>query len=391
MKCRSVSTYLQQFESKKIRNEKVAEFCEALYYKQFFSIPVFTHEIVLDSTHENGGFVTTDYNFRYNPYWKDKAEKLHDCGSFLNFARNVDDIDDLKLVGANFCRLRICPMCAWRRQARLYSEMVRMMEIITDKEKLSLLDLPKKYLHKSINYQFLMVTFTLKNCVADDLGDTIDTFIDSYSRRLLRTKRIKSFLYGSYRALEVTYNHDSNTFHPHIHAIWVVPSSYFSHKGKYLTQEELADLWQSCTDIDYTPVVDIRKIKTHPGMDSNDIGGVVAEVCKYPVKDEDFCDYDNIESSLYVLENIDKFLKGRRLVSFGGLFKLVRKYVLAENQNNICLSDSCKELLDDINVGNEYIIDSYIWRSGYHFADFGEKYFDWYKSFHGKIKGGDVK
>ena len=367
MKSRSMSRYMSNFESKKNRNKIVADICKGIYYQQYFDRIVYFH-------HKTEGRFTEELNSSINPYWFNKSQLLDNCGSFLEFARNVHDIDDYKLVNANFCRLRICPMCSWRRELKLFSEMTTVMSYLTDPDKLKTLDIPKKY-KCGQNYKFLFVTFTLKNCTADNLDKTIDTFQKAYARKLMRWNRIKNSVYGHYRALEVTYNKENKTFHPHYHCIWAVPSNYFHKKGKYISQEELTSLWASASDIDYVPIIDIRKIKGQDdSMDPDQIASAVAEVCKYPVKDSDFADLDNFSDSAFVLQTFDNMLSGRRLISFSGIFKEVRKVVCTEN---ISLTDSLPDKLDQ---SVEYVIDSYIWHNGYHYADFGQAYLDWRKA-----------
>ena len=43
-----------------------------------------------------------------------RARRIDECGSYLNFLSCPDE-HEKKLVGANFCRNPLCPMCMWRK------------------------------------------------------------------------------------------------------------------------------------------------------------------------------------------------------------------------------------------------------------------------------------
>ncbi|MDV5129961.1 protein rep, partial [Bacillus amyloliquefaciens] len=52
------------------------------------------------------------------PYYGKKAEKLSGCAECLSFKRDPET-DKLKLYQAHFCKVRLCPMCAWRRSLKI--------------------------------------------------------------------------------------------------------------------------------------------------------------------------------------------------------------------------------------------------------------------------------
>lgn len=49
-----------------------------------------------------------------------RADRVAQCGSEIEFGILQDG--SKKLVKANFCRDRLCPMCNWRRSLKLYSQ-----------------------------------------------------------------------------------------------------------------------------------------------------------------------------------------------------------------------------------------------------------------------------
>ena len=86
----------------------------------------------------------------------------------------------------------------------------------------------------------------------------------------------------------------------------------------YLSQEKWTNLWKESLKVDYTPVVDVRRVKSK----NKDFGKVIAETAKYTVKADDYLIKDEdgkIDEKLTdsVVETLDKALHRKRLVSFG--------------------------------------------------------------------------
>src|SRR5699024_9798846 len=123
---------------------------------------------------------------------------------------------------------------------------------------------------------------------------------------------------GYFRSLEITYNKKDNTYHPHFHLILAVNESYFKDTRIYLTQNDWTNLWKKSLKVDYTPVVDVRRVKSK----NKDFGKVIAETAKYTVKADDYLIKDEdgkIDEELTdnVVKTLDKALHRKRLVSFG--------------------------------------------------------------------------
>ena len=253
---------------------------------------------------------------------KNKSFRVSECGTFLEFKKFVDG--SLKLNGANFCKVRLCPMCS---------------------------------------YSFLFLTLTCKNCSGAELKETISNLFKSFNL-LSKNKKFKSAVKGYFRALEVSHNlninsESYNTFHPHFHLILAVPKNYFVNPDFYISHSEWIELWKKCLKVNYSPIVDVRKFKT------SNISKSVAEVAKYTVKSSDylvFNDKNNIDEDLtdYSVLILDEALSRRRLISFGGCFKTAHKKLNLDDSIDGDLTDS-DEIRDDLN----YIIEQYHWHIGY--------------------------
>lgn len=227
-----------------------------------------------------------------------KASRVRDCGTVLTFGVN-QETGEMRLHDANFCRERLCPMCSWRRSLKVFHEVSRVM----DKAQTDNPDLVP-----------LFLTLTLRNVPGDKLSKTLDTVFSGWKRLGGNPgTRFRRIVPGWFRALEVTYNAKSDTFHPHIHAILFVHRDYFQRGGKdYTTTAEWVQMWRRALRLDYDPVCHIQRVK----------GGAkaVKEVSKYTVKDTDYIRKDPKLTDRLV-DTLSGALKGRRLYAFGGVLK----------------------------------------------------------------------
>jgi plasmid rolling circle replication initiator protein Rep len=269
-----------------------------------------------------------------------KGSRVYSCGIDLQFKLFQDGI--LKLHKANFCKVRLCPMCTWRRSLKVFGQVSRVID----------------ELEKNKEYEYIFSTLTVKNCEAEDLIFTIDLMMDSF-KKLVKRKEFKNVVKGFFRSLEVTYNKNTDTYHPHFHLILVVNKTYFKNKS-YIKQAEWTKIWQSCLRADYVPIVDLRKIKKLNHK-------TVAEVTKYTVKSTDFLikNKDGIldeQTSMKVIETLDKALANRRLYSFGLLMKDAHKKLNLDDVEDSSLinTDNEEEIRSDV-----YKIANFTWSLRY--------------------------
>ena len=224
---------------------------------------------------------------------------------------------------------------------------------------------------KDLRYIFL--TLTQRNCTADELPDVVGKMILAW-RAIVRgcvlpeerESRKYSWLTeyvikGTFRALEITINQESNTYHPHFHAVVAVPGNYFNKNNPwYLNHGDWMTLWRVAMALDYDPSVRIEAIKPDP---ERGYGKAVAEVSKYPVKDSDFVAPDiPFDKSKEYLYNLAVGLFKRRLLSWSGVFFRARRTLnLADPETDDDLAnDEVTELRDDVRT----LIRVYSWRSG---------------------------
>lgn len=225
-----------------------------------------------------------------------KSERMKDCANWLSFYRKEDG--SMKLHDARFCRVRLCPICQWRRSLKTFAQMSQVLDVA-----------------KSDGYQFIFLTLTMRNCSAEELSDELTHILLSFNR-LMKYKDVQKVVKGFYRGCEVTHNVRTDEYHPHIHAILAVKSTYFT-GSYYLSQEKWTDFWKRALQVEYTPIVDIRRCR----------GGskAIAEACKYAVKPSDILNFDDWDMTVETLRVLDKALEKRRFVGLGGILKEIHK------------------------------------------------------------------
>ena len=242
------------------------------------------------------------------------ADRVSECGTYLEFYRF--ETAGLKLKSANFCKDRLCAMCNWRRSLRTFAKVSKII---------------KSESFVNAGYKTLFLTLTVENCNINELHESIKHLFYSFNK-FLKNKRIKSAVKGYFRALEITYNPKTKSFHPHLHLILAVPKSYFT--TYYISQADFTDIWQKCLTVDYTPIVDIRKFKGNKG---------IAEASKYTVKADDKFLKSISDEALFMLR---LELCNTRLLGLGGIFRKIAAELKVQIDDNIVNGDDLPD--DDI-------------------------------------------
>jgi plasmid rolling circle replication initiator protein Rep len=263
------------------------------------------------------------------------GEKIKSCGNYLKFKACVEVTHGKKLIDAYFCKCRQCVMCQGRK-----SNVIRKQVI----------DLTREHLARYSTDVPLLLTLTVPNEPGENMIKTIDKMTAAW-KRLMQLKVVKGATRSWFRSLEITYNPDRDDFHPHFHAVLMVPKAYFLKKsGLYITRDEWLKLWQQSMRDDRITQVDIRRIQS---KDFGEIEAFVGEAAKYATKPSSYILENEIgryEADPQVVSDLHYAIRGRRLVAYGGLFSQIRKekkmvdvekadLVNAEGEN---VSDECR-------------------------------------------------
>lgn len=263
----------------------------------------------------------------YDDVNPDKARRLRDCCTCLTY--DVDAEGHKHLVGMDSCRVRLCPLCSWRRSLKAYHNAMRIIGHISQH-------------YPTIRYIF--VTLTCRNCDGEDLSDTIDQLFAGL-KRLSERKAVKSVWRGMIRTLEVTHNVDPqstsyDTYHPHLHLMVAVDESYY--KRGYISKPMLRAMWRDCMGLDYDPQVDIRACYDATPH-------AVAECSKYACKAKDYLIMDDWELTIDTVRILDSALADRRMINYSGLLREVKRKLKLEDVESgslVHVGDDDDTLLD---------------------------------------------
>ena len=223
----------------------------------------------------------------------DRAQNIESCASHLLFGNRVDGSHEL--IHGNFCKDRFCPLCQARRSAQRAMELLHVLDRLSG--------------------EFLLLTLTVVNVTGDQLRSKIEFMTDQF-RYFMKDPRIKKGVCGYIRNLEVTYNKDLDTYHPHFHVLINVSDSYFVDHSQYLSRSDVLDVWRAYMHDDRIIDVDIRKVR------GKQLDRAVVETTKYFTKFKDWVHEDNASSVLYYLTSS---LKSVNCTTMGGS---IRKAIL---------------------------------------------------------------
>ncbi|MED2776873.1 protein rep [Bacillus thuringiensis] len=263
---------------------------------------------------------------------KNKADRVFQCANILQFQVTSQG---KKLAHAWFCKVRLCPMCNWRRSIKIANQN---REIVLRANK-----------DEKLKWIFLTLT-TGETVEGKDLKMRINHSMEAFNR-FMKYKRIKHVTRGYFRGLEVTKN--KNKYHPHFHVLLAVKPSYFN--NLYITQKDWAFFWKRAMKNDSDIIVDVRTVKPnkkHSILTESKIQafeGALQEVSKYPVKDIEILKGNRQENAMTVY-TLDNALSNKRLIGYGGILKDIRKKLQLEDcednhVNLIHLDENCEDTI----------------------------------------------
>lgn len=286
----------------------------------------------------------------YSAFNARKAQRMALCG--IQVALNSED---LTVHSAMTCKIRLCPLCTWRRALRTYSNMMKIVD----------------YVQTNSPHRYAFLTLTIKNCTSNELSSVIDRMMKRW-RYFINLSGFRNSVDGWYRGLEITHdvnekitdemwygdpdshikgrasyfkgqglkigdvNPNYDMYHPHFHVLLALNPSYFN-PGKYIRRDGWAEMWRFAMQLDYDPIVDVR-------MTFDKSSAAVAEASKYTVKDTDYIVPDDYDLSVKTVSTLDEALHARRLIAYGGLFKEIHKKLnLADEDPDIIDNDIEKD------------------------------------------------
>ena len=326
-----------------------------------------------------------DYTYRKASNWQliesllrigqmERADKVASCGTQLQWC---EDFTPPRLIGANFCKDRLCNMCIWRRTQKVYAQVSSVMDVLEERH----------------NYQYVFLTLTVRSCGAMELAQNIDWLFKAFGL-FIKDKQVKKAFKGFFRSLEITYHPEhaaSIQFHPHLHIIFAVNKSYFR-SSYYLDLDTIREIWRHCLEVyygdiswepgeDWTPAVGrprfgtvrksigydpicyIEKVKCKlDDQGEYSLKAAVCEVAKYTVTYESVFGTNSYVDTDRAVLYLSEALHGRRLCAFGGVLRDVARELQLDDaiDGDLVNTDNKKIRLD---VGS--VISWYNWNVGF--------------------------
>jgi plasmid rolling circle replication initiator protein Rep len=275
-----------------------------------------------------------------------KAQRMRNCAKILKIGTNKQTGKKIVLE-ANYCQIRLCPVCCYRKsRIEGFRAAKAVHKIITGHEE---------------EYAILVLGFTTRNCSAENLKETIQMQQKGFKSLIHKNGHggcgpLSDILLGYVRSSEVTtalhLMEQGMGYHPHIHALVIVPRWY---KNKICENEEtleaeiknLAELYQHACKLDYKPEVDIREIY-------NTIEKAAKEVIKYALKPVDI-------QSVDILRTYERELTNLRMTEYGGLMRDAYKNIIeVEKTEKI----SKKEEIEMLKTNGDLLIELIQWNQG---------------------------
>lgn len=298
-----------------------------------------------------------------------KAERLEKCATVLQFRKYNDG--SMKLNNMSSCRVRLCPVCQWRRSLKNYYNNKRICDYL---------------MSRNDSGAWLALTLTMQSVTADELTDALDHLVYAFKKLVLNVD-VKRISRGFYRGIEVT--HDSNEiitpadykrrkkwldsigvkvgyanptfnlYHPHMHVLVYVNKSYFTSRD-YLNHDKWVEIWRQALSVSYMPQVNIKKVKNlSQDLCGDGISGAIAEVSKYATKATDYLTGD-LGIDVPTVACLDKALNNRRLIGYGGELLQAKKALRIEDAD----SGDLVNVDGEASTADDFEIVSYFWNTG---------------------------
>jgi hypothetical protein len=245
------------------------------------------------------------------PELQEMGRSIANCSNAMEVLLELPEGGDpyASLLEYNPCNRRLCPMCEWRRSMVWRGRLMAGLD---------------RFFEEKPTYRPLFLTLTVRNVPLGELADQIREIHAGWNRlagarwfptpywfrRTEVTTRSPMGLdssesggeiiqrrcapeIGSDSARSVSACDDGaagilpSSAHPHVHALLLVPASYFSHG--YIKHTQWQAQWQMAARLDYAPVIDIRRAhaKFTAGEALYDAKAAGIEAMKYAVKATD--------------------------------------------------------------------------------------------------------
>lgn len=277
-----------------------------------------------------------------------KSSRISSCCDYLEYHSLPNN--RAKLSKASFCCCRLCALCNSRRRYKNFVHASKVFDVVL----------------RDYDYRYLFVTLSRSACSGEKLRSEVDKLNVNFRKKFLRYKKVSKFYKGFIKCVEVTYNADNDTYHPHLHVVLAVSSNYFCSSSKlFLSHAEFLNLWSKANDLEDNGDVSCYLSVIH----SSEKRSSLREIVKYSLKTSQYLTR-NFEQDLKVVRTLTYELHNKQFFSCAGVFYDVSKKLNLDFDENRLL-----EVSDEKDVGN-FEIFKYIFRefSYYKILDTGRDF-----------------
>lgn len=251
-----------------------------------------------------------------------RGGRMATCASLLeyDFCR---DCGNLHIRRTNLCRDRLCPLCNWRLSLQRIGETINAMQHIAA---------------GGYAGHAAMLTLTQRNCAWEDLASEMQRITAAW-HMLTKRRDFARHVVGWARSIEITQGVNC-TLHPHLHILLLFRPGYAGD----ITQREWAQMWRDALDLDYVPIVDIRRAYCKTDAEYQRqweaLTAATVEATKYAFKAETILAIEPDQ-----LAQLAQAIQGIRMVGYGGIVRRARldlKYKDSETvADTVCIAAEC--------------------------------------------------
>lgn len=236
-----------------------------------------------------------------------RGQRVAMCGDMLGVQAG-------RVVVQWHCDDRLCPLCAAKNARRVAANARVVLERAQHEAEL------KPYL----------LTLTQRNCQKDELTERVSDILKAWDSITHGLRKNRRFLQGYARTIEITVNYRDGSYHPHLHSILLMSPDA---PHEMLRARYWARLWAQYMNTqryqkDIMPICDIRQIRPNKRKHLTSTSAAAAEVAKYTAKSGSILSHMGAYD--YIL-TIDQAISGRRLRSYGGVWRSIRAQMKLED------------------------------------------------------------
>lgn len=284
------------------------EHCDAEKPKAISQIPWYHYHTTVKAKAQAQKLAAIYYRagVEYAPGYSRRAQRVYMCHDTVG-------VQDGRIVVCWHCEDRLCPLCAVKASRRIAANARAVIERARVEADL------RPYL----------LTLTQRNCTGSDLKERVSDMLKAWYAIIHDLHGQKKHVVGYARTVEITVGRDG-TYHPHVHAILLLSPDA---PKEMLRARYWAALWQKYMQTrryqgQIVPVCDIRPIRPNKRKHLSSMAAAAAEVAKYTAKSGQILSHAGAYEHILA---IDQAISGRRLRSYGGVWRTIRAQMRLED------------------------------------------------------------